>query len=236
MVKWAFLIIFAAWTWPAAGARAASPGERPVPPEVGADEPDTTPDPDEGGGEGEDGKKPPSAEERKLLAEIDRLVGQLAHEFWDTREAAQKRLLEIGKPAAPALRKAATSEDLEVATRAKAILREVVGLGWLGIEIRDALGEDRGEHEVPEDTGAVASRVLEGTPAEKAGILVGDILHTLNGTVIRSSNHLVELVADTEPGTKARLVLFRAGRRKVLEVKIGRRPKEYMPDAAPVPE
>ena len=56
--------------------------------------------------------KPPTA------AEIDRLIGQLAADDFNQREAASKTLQEVGVPAWAALAKAATVSDAEVRRRA----------------------------------------------------------------------------------------------------------------------
>ena len=53
-----------------------------------------------------------------LAGEVEDMVKQLGDDSYEKREAAEKRLEEIGEPALPALRAAAESEDAEV--RAKA--------------------------------------------------------------------------------------------------------------------
>jgi len=195
------------------------------------DKPGAKPEP-KGKDKGKDKEKEKERKEqekaRKLKAGIARLIKQLGDETWDVREAAQKRLLKIGKPAVPALKAAAQSKDLEVATRAKAILKKVLGQGWLGVEIRDPDARDREGRKLPEGGGAMAVRVLEGTPAAKAKLVVGDFLYSLKGTVIKSSGHLVQMVARTWPGTEAKMVLYRNNRKMEVEVVIGRRPKEYV--------
>lgn len=60
-------------------------------------------------------------------ADIDRWIADLGAEKAAVREAATESLKKAGKEAAPALRKAAESKDLEVAARAKAILIAVEG-------------------------------------------------------------------------------------------------------------
>jgi len=68
--------------------------------------------------------------------EIDRLTDQLGHDEAAKRQQAERRLLEIGEPARPALARLAESGDAEVRTRAKAILasldRATMRRKWLG--------------------------------------------------------------------------------------------------------
>lgn len=173
-----------------------------------------------------DGQKD-EAKAEKLRAEIARLIKELGHQEWSVREAAQKRLLRIGRPAAPALRIAAGSDDLEVSTRARAVLKEVLGQGWLGVEIRDPDASDRRGRSIPGEGGVIAVRVLEDTPAAKAKLLAGDLLYSLDGRVIKDSPGMVDMVVRTEPETKAKLVIYRNGEKTELEVVIGRRPKGH---------
>ncbi|RMG17821.1 MAG: PDZ domain-containing protein [Planctomycetota bacterium] len=67
----------------------------------------------------------PAPAQESLEQRIERLVSQLGAERYDEREAAQKELERIGRPALPALRKATKSEDLEVASRAEAAVEAI---------------------------------------------------------------------------------------------------------------
>ncbi len=58
-------------------------------------------------------------------SKIDRWVGELGSEDFETREKATAELKKIGKPATEALRKAAESSDPEVKMRAKSILEAI---------------------------------------------------------------------------------------------------------------
>jgi hypothetical protein len=62
-------------------------------------------------------------------AEIDRLIRALGSDVAAERDKAQNRLLEIGPPALPALRKAAGEGDAEIRRRAAAIVEDVERFG-----------------------------------------------------------------------------------------------------------
>jgi len=66
--------------------------------------------------------------------DIPALVRQLGDADFRTREAAHKRLREIGKPAMPALRDALSGDDPEVCSRADSLLRQIerprIPPGW----------------------------------------------------------------------------------------------------------
>lgn len=68
---------------------------------------------------------PPQAAAADPLAAIPGLLAELAHEDYATREAATRKLWEIGDPAIPALKEAAEGTDPEIAYRARDILRKL---------------------------------------------------------------------------------------------------------------
>jgi C-terminal processing protease CtpA/Prc len=169
-------------------------------------------------------------QEAKLKAEIAKLIKQLADEQWNVRDAAQKRLAEIGMAAVPALKEAAQSKDLEVATRARALLRKLIGQGWLGVEIHDPDADERRIRELPDHGGVMVGRALENTPAAKAGLAPGDMVYAIDGKKLNDSAHMIETVSKIEPGTKVKLTIYRAAKKQEVEVTVARRPKEYCQD------
>ena len=58
----------------------------------------------------------------QLGNEVERLIAQLGDQKYAAREAAQKRLLELGPLAFASLNKALTGTDLEIVIRAERIL------------------------------------------------------------------------------------------------------------------
>ncbi|MCS7304666.1 MAG: YidC/Oxa1 family insertase periplasmic-domain containing protein [Thermoguttaceae bacterium] len=63
-----------------------------------------------------------------------------------------------------------------------------------------------------------------GTPAERAGLRVGDIIQTLDDTPIRGPKGLREVLAKTRPGQTIRLNVLREGKPLELEARLGPRP------------
>lgn len=109
----------------------------------------------------------PSAEDQ---ARIDGLIKELSAKDFAAREAASAGLVKIGRPALPALRKAAESKDPEVAWRSKAAIEkigdgpEVEGLRSLGWLAQTAVRE-RAEKEKKAMAGAAGAA----GEAEQAG-------------------------------------------------------------------
>lgn len=94
--------------------------------------------------------------------------------------------------------------------------------GWLGVSIQSVTNEMADHFGLDKAGGALVSQVLPNTPAERGGILVGDIIIEFNGEEIDRWNDLPIVVANTPVDTKATLVVIRDGKRKQFKIQIGR--------------
>jgi len=101
-----------------------------------------------------------------------------------------------------------------------------VARGWLGVYIR-SLNENLAEAmDLDEPTGALVEQVTEDSPAEDAGVEVGDVILEVDGVKINDSSVLVNTIANFAPGTRVDLLLWRDGREKEVTIKLGERPTE----------
>jgi serine protease Do len=82
--------------------------------------------------------------------------------------------------------------------------------GRLGVEIRE-VSKEVAEAMGIKAQGALVTRVEAGTPADKAGVLGGDIITKFDGKTIEKSLDLPRAVGDTKPGTKSTLTVLRKG-------------------------
>jgi predicted metalloprotease with PDZ domain len=69
--------------------------------------------------------------------------------------------------------------------------------------------------------GVLLAGVRAGSPAEKAGIVRGDLLVELAGTEIRDIQDFMFVLRRATPGQRAPVVVIRDGRRVTLEVEFG---------------
>ncbi len=80
----------------------------------------------------------------------------------------------------------------------------------IGIWIRDV------EPDKPE--GVLVTRVVAGSPAEKAGVKQGDVVVEFDGERVRSASQLTRLVRETPAGRTLKMVVTRDGKRVELKV------------------
>ncbi|MBN2011548.1 PDZ domain-containing protein [candidate division KSB1 bacterium] len=98
-----------------------------------------------------------------------------------------------------------------------------VASGFLGVNIRDI--SSTLEKQLGIEGGAVVTWVEEDSPAGKAGILEDDVIIQVNDKMIKKSTTLSRIIRRMNPGDKAKVTLYRDGKKKVAEVTIGESPK-----------
>jgi serine protease Do len=96
--------------------------------------------------------------------------------------------------------------------------------GYLGIQLQPLTPELAKNLNVAPDSGVIVGRVEAGSPAEKAGVQNGDIIHTYQGKPVTDVSALRWLVADTAPGTDVDLGLLRDGKPVNVHLKLAQRP------------
>jgi serine protease DegQ len=95
--------------------------------------------------------------------------------------------------------------------------------GWIGVEPQDitpAIAQSFGL----DQRGTIVAGVLQGGPADKAGIKPGDVLLDVNGEDITDTTRLLNVIAQIKPGTQAKVTLMRKKKEMDLVVTIGKRP------------
>jgi serine protease DegQ len=96
--------------------------------------------------------------------------------------------------------------------------------GWIGVEPQDVTPEIAESFGLNQKSGAIVAGVLQGGPADKAGIKPGDILISVNGEEITDTTRLLNVIAQIKPGTSAKVHLVRKNKDMDLDVLIGKRP------------
>ena len=108
-------------------------------------------------------------------------------------------------------------------TVAQLIASGSVTRGWLGIQLQEVTTEIAAALSLKDDGGVLVAEVLDGTPAQDAGLESGDVILRLGGDVVRDPNDLSRRVASMPPGERVRLRVLREGKERNLTVTLGRR-------------
>jgi len=124
---------------------------------------------------------------------------------------------------------------------AKKIMTELIAKGkvirpWVGIGLQDLTEELMKSFNVKEKEGALISQVREGSPAEKAGLKVEDIIVEMDGKKVKNSQDVVREVLKREVGQQIRFEVIREGKRVEISVTTAQMPSEPMEQTGAKPE
>ena len=101
-----------------------------------------------------------------------------------------------------------------------------VSRGWLGVVIQEVNKDLAESFGLDRPAGALVAQVLDGGPAAKAGLRVGDVILSLDDQPIIRSSELPQRVGAIRPGREVRLGIARDGERETLDIEIGALPEE----------
>jgi serine protease Do len=102
-----------------------------------------------------------------------------------------------------------------------------VSRGFMGVSIQPVNSDIARQFKLPgEPRGALVGDVTPDSPADKAGIKAGDIITEVNGARVVDSANLRVRIASMQPGTTARLKLYREGQEREINVVLGSQPGE----------
>jgi len=110
-----------------------------------------------------------------------------------------------------------------------------VARGWLGVLIQDVTRELAESFGMDKPRGALVAKVLKDSPAEKAGLEVGDVITRFNDNPVVRSSNLPPLVGISPVGKKVEVEILRKGKVKTLKVTLGELPDDDMQVAAGEP-
>jgi len=105
--------------------------------------------------------------------------------------------------------------------------------GWLGVGIQLITPELADQFGVKEGTGVLVNEVFEGEPANKAGVLSGDVILKVNDKEVDRPNMLARLIAGNQPGDKIKLDLLRNRETKRIFVELSERKGEAVTASLP---
>ena len=93
--------------------------------------------------------------------------------------------------------------------------------GWLGVRIQEITPEIAESLGLKKPEGVLIAMVNPGEPAEKAGILAGDVILKFNNKSIKNVKDLQKTVAESSVSSSATVTIWRNKKSKKYKVKIG---------------
>jgi serine protease Do len=126
---------------------------------------------------------------------------------------------------------------IDIAMEAVAQIKEhgEVRRGWLGVYIQDVSRELAESFGMDKPIGALVARVVEGSPAAKAGLETGDVVIAVNGDKIRTAGDLPPKIGRLQPGSEATLTVIREGEEKAVQVTVTARDEGKQAEAGGAP-
>jgi serine protease DegQ len=121
------------------------------------------------------------------------------------------------------------------ASLAKQVMEQIISTGtvtrgWVGIGVQDLTPELSETLKLPKVDGALITEVVNGSPADKAGIKPGDLLVGVEGKAVTDYASTLNLISALKPGTSATLKVMREKNTLELKLAVGTRPKPRRDD------
>ncbi|TVQ97478.1 MAG: DegQ family serine endoprotease [Desulfovibrionales bacterium] len=105
---------------------------------------------------------------------------------------------------------------------------KMVQRGWLGVTIQDLDENTARALGLTTTHGALIAEVIQGEPAEQAGLRSGDVVVAINGESVSDSGSLLRVVAQQTPGESVQVEVMRRGERQSFTVTLGTRDPERL--------
>ena len=127
------------------------------------------------------------------------------------------------------------------------------GGSWLGVETQEVTAEKAKDLKLSAERGVVIGKVLEESPAAKAGLKDGDVVTEINGQPVEGTVQFRRIIRETPAGRTLRLTVWRDGHSQTVNATLGKMqenrkrwmtamPQVFnfrlpeMPEVAPIPD
>jgi len=97
---------------------------------------------------------------------------------------------------------------------------------WLGIVGLGLTEEVSHYYDLPLERGVLITKVTDGSPAQRAGIITGDIILQIDSANIGSIEDLLQQIHQKKIGEKVRITVFRGGFKQFFDVALSAMPQE----------
>jgi len=103
------------------------------------------------------------------------------------------------------------------------VTRGYLGVAMQAVHLPESL---RGAHALQQRDGVIVIDVAAGGPAERGGMLIGDVLLALDGRAVEDSDDVQRALGTQSVGASLPVRVLRGGEPRTLTVTIGERPHD----------
>jgi len=100
--------------------------------------------------------------------------------------------------------------------------------GYLGVAIQAVTREIAEQFKLDSVRGAIVTDVTPGSPAEKAGIIRGDVIRKVNDYDVKDTSSLVNRIAEADVGSSLKIDLVRDGEFKSVTAQVAEQPADLV--------
>ena len=111
---------------------------------------------------------------------------------------------------------------------AKQVLEQIIETGgvtrgWFGVEVADITPELAESLGLKGTQGAIIGAIERGSPAERGGMKLGDVIVAVNGRPVANSTATLNAIAGVTPGVSVPVKVMRRNREATLDIMVGKR-------------
>jgi serine protease DegQ len=111
---------------------------------------------------------------------------------------------------------------------AKRVMEQIIETGsvtrgWFGVEVTDITPELAESLGLKGTRGAIVGAIERGSPAEKSGMKLGDVIVAVGGRVVPDTSSALNAIAEMAPGKSVPVKVIRRNQELTLDVMVGKR-------------
>jgi len=111
---------------------------------------------------------------------------------------------------------------------AKRVMEQIIETGsvtrgWFGVEVADITPELAESLALKGTQGAIIGAIERGSPAERSGMRLGDVIVAVNGKPVANSTATLNAIAGVSPGTSVPVKVLRRNQEVSLDIMVGKR-------------
>ena len=111
---------------------------------------------------------------------------------------------------------------------AKKVMEQIIETGsvtrgWFGVEVADITPELAESLGLRGTQGAIIGAIERGSPAERSGMKLGDVIFAVNGRTVANSTATLNAIAGVAPGVSVPVKVLRRNQELTLDIMVGKR-------------